>query len=58
MRKDFSNVQATDVNYFKSILGANRVLTEDTDVMPFNIDWIKNCRGKSIDRFVGKKSKR
>ncbi|KOB66588.1 Uncharacterized protein OBRU01_21002 [Operophtera brumata] len=46
-RKDFSTVQSTDVNYFKSLLSEDRVLTEDSDVLPFNIDWIKNCRGQS-----------
>lgn len=46
IRKDFSVVQANDVNYFKSILGDDRVLTEEDEVLPFNIDWIKNCRGK------------
>ncbi|XP_037299286.1 D-2-hydroxyglutarate dehydrogenase, mitochondrial [Manduca sexta] len=46
-RKQFSNVESTDVNYFKRILGEERVLTEETDVMPYNIDWIKNCRGQS-----------
>ncbi|KAL0840487.1 hypothetical protein ABMA28_015729 [Loxostege sticticalis] len=46
-RKDFSTVQANDVNYFKSVLGEDRVLTEEDDVLSFNIDWIKNCRGQS-----------
>lgn len=44
-RKDFSTVQANDVNYFKSVLGEDRVLTEEDDVLSFNIDWIRNCRG-------------
>ncbi|XP_028161858.1 D-2-hydroxyglutarate dehydrogenase, mitochondrial-like [Ostrinia furnacalis] len=46
-RKAFATVQSTDVDYFKSILGNERVLTDDNDVTPFNIDWIKNCRGQS-----------
>lgn len=39
-------MQSSDVNFFKSILGNERVLTDDNDVTPFNIDWIKNCRGQ------------
>ncbi|KAL0840488.1 hypothetical protein ABMA28_015730 [Loxostege sticticalis] len=46
-RKGFATVQSSDVNFFKSILGNERVLTDDNDVTPFNIDWIKNCRGQS-----------
>lgn len=46
-RKEFSYVNPTDINYFKSILSEDRVLTDVNDVMPFNIDWIKNCRGQS-----------
>lgn len=45
-RKAFASVQEKDVDHFKSILGEERVLTDDDDVLPFNIDWIKNCRGK------------
>lgn len=44
-RKEFALVQETDVKYFKSVLSEDRVLTEENDVIPFNIDWIKNCRG-------------
>ncbi|CAH0749820.1 unnamed protein product [Diatraea saccharalis] len=46
-RKNFSNVQAADVSYFQSILGNDRVLTDRDEVLPFNIDWIRNCRGQS-----------
>ncbi|XP_073966159.1 D-2-hydroxyglutarate dehydrogenase, mitochondrial-like [Choristoneura fumiferana] len=46
-RKEFGSVQADDVNFFKSILSEEQVLTEESDVLPFNIDWIKNCRGQS-----------
>ncbi|XP_063379361.1 D-2-hydroxyglutarate dehydrogenase, mitochondrial [Cydia fagiglandana] len=46
-RKEFGVVQSEDVNYFKSILSEEQVLTEESDVLPFNIDWIKNCRGQS-----------
>ncbi|KAL4708420.1 hypothetical protein ACJJTC_019656 [Scirpophaga incertulas] len=46
-RHDFSTVRTTDIDYFKSILGKDRILTDDQDVAPYNIDWIKNCRGNS-----------
>ncbi|XP_049866142.1 D-2-hydroxyglutarate dehydrogenase, mitochondrial isoform X1 [Pectinophora gossypiella] len=46
-RKNFGTVQAADINYFKSILSEQRVVTDESDVLPFNIDWIKNCRGQS-----------
>lgn len=47
IRKDYNTVQETDINYFKSILNESRVLTDENDILPFNIDWIKNCRGQS-----------
>ncbi|CAH0627234.1 unnamed protein product [Chrysodeixis includens] len=46
-RKDFGTIKSSDVSYFKSILNEGRVLTDENDVMPYNIDWIKNCRGQS-----------
>ncbi|KAI5645203.1 FAD binding domain-containing protein [Phthorimaea operculella] len=46
-RKNFATVEAEDVNFFKSLLSEERVLTEESDVLPFNIDWVKNCRGQS-----------
>ncbi|CAG4937300.1 unnamed protein product [Colias eurytheme] len=46
-RKSFGTIHTTDINYFKSILSEDRVITDESDVLPFNIDWIKNCRGQS-----------
>ncbi|XP_053602263.1 D-2-hydroxyglutarate dehydrogenase, mitochondrial-like [Plodia interpunctella] len=46
-RKNFAKLQTKDVEHFKYLLGDERVLTDETDVLPFNIDWIKNCRGQS-----------
>ncbi|XP_072940857.1 D-2-hydroxyglutarate dehydrogenase, mitochondrial [Epargyreus clarus] len=46
-RKHFSPLQQEDINYFKSIFKEGQVLTEESEVLPFNIDWIKNCRGQS-----------
>ncbi|XP_068630279.1 D-2-hydroxyglutarate dehydrogenase, mitochondrial [Battus philenor] len=46
-KQQFGHVQENDVKYFKSILSDDRVLSDPNDVLPFNIDWIKNCRGQS-----------
>ncbi|KAI5645202.1 FAD binding domain-containing protein [Phthorimaea operculella] len=46
-RKDFGKVETKDVDYFKTVLSEEQVLTDESDVLPFNIDWIKNCRGQS-----------
>ncbi|CAK1553553.1 unnamed protein product [Leptosia nina] len=46
-RKNFGSLHDADLNYFRSLLSADRVITEESDVLPFNIDWIKNCRGQS-----------
>lgn len=51
-RKSFGSLQPTDVNYFVSVLSEDRVLTEESDVLPFNIDWIKNCRGKDDNNLI------
>lgn len=46
-KKIFGLLKPADIDYFKTILSEDRVLTEESDVTPFNIDWIKNCRGQS-----------
>ncbi|XP_039749295.1 D-2-hydroxyglutarate dehydrogenase, mitochondrial [Pararge aegeria] len=46
-RKSFGVIQPSDIDYFKTILSEERVVTDESDVLPFNIDWIKNCRGQS-----------
>lgn len=44
-KKTFGLLKPADVDHFKAILSEDRVLTEESDVLPYNIDWIKNCRG-------------
>ncbi|KAJ2938223.1 hypothetical protein O0L34_g17560 [Tuta absoluta] len=46
-RKNFAAVQPKDVKFFKSLLSEDRVLTDESDVLPFNVDWVRNCRGQS-----------
>ncbi|CAG9560244.1 unnamed protein product [Danaus chrysippus] len=46
-RKKFGTVRPSDIDYFRTILSKERILTDEEDVLPYNIDWIKNCRGQS-----------
>ncbi|CAB3252098.1 unnamed protein product [Arctia plantaginis] len=46
-RKNFGVVDSSDVGFFKSILDEQRVLTDENDILPYNIDWLKSCRGQS-----------
>lgn len=50
MRKDFAVLQDTDINYFKSILSEDRVVTDESDILSFNIDWFKQCRGTNDNK--------
>lgn len=44
-RKDFATLQSTDISYFTSILSEDRVVTDESEILPFNIDWFNQCRG-------------
>lgn len=45
-RGNFSTVTDADVARFEQILpGAERVITEPSELEGYNTDWIKNCRG-------------
>lgn len=44
-RGNFNRVTEKDIDFFKSVLGS-RVLTEESDVNGFNVDWLKMVRGK------------
>ncbi|XP_053602261.1 D-2-hydroxyglutarate dehydrogenase, mitochondrial-like isoform X2 [Plodia interpunctella] len=48
IRKKFATVQETDLHYFKHTLGENRVISDESDILPYNIDWVKHCRGALI----------
>ncbi|XP_075970459.1 D-2-hydroxyglutaric acid dehydrogenase [Anticarsia gemmatalis] len=46
-RKNFGTIESADIGFFKSILSEEQVVTDESDILPYNIDWIKNCRGQS-----------
>ena len=46
-RGPYGSVGNTDINIFKEILpGAERVITEASELTGYNTDWLKTCRGK------------
>ncbi|XP_066261640.1 D-2-hydroxyglutarate dehydrogenase, mitochondrial [Euwallacea similis] len=46
-RGNFAFLDSNHLNFFKSVLGAQRMLTDPADCESFNIDWIKSVRGYS-----------
>ncbi|XP_041976038.1 D-2-hydroxyglutarate dehydrogenase, mitochondrial [Aricia agestis] len=46
-RKEFGVLKNDDVKFFQSLISKERVLTDESELLPYNIDWIKNCRGQS-----------
>lgn len=47
-RGPYSNVTDTDISRFKEILpGAERVITDASELIGYNTDWLKTCRGSS-----------
>ena len=45
-RGNFGVLKDSHVTSFEKILGNDRVLTDASDVEPYNVDWIKMVRGK------------
>jgi len=46
IRGDFGSVTANDVEFFKKFLNSpGQVLTEEDDLISYNIDWMGNYRG-------------
>ena len=47
-RGDFGSLAMADVEYFKKFLNTpGQVLTEDDDLLSYNIDWMGNYRGSN-----------
>lgn len=46
-RGSFSKLEQTHLQFFRDLLGSNRVITDEDECQSFNIDWIKNVRGYS-----------
>jgi hypothetical protein len=45
-RGNYSKVTDSDITLFERILpGAERVITDPSELEGYNTDWIKNCRG-------------
>lgn len=48
-RGNFATLQPDDIAFFRATLGENRVLTEESDVEGYNVDWLRIVRGnKSV----------
>ena len=46
-RGNYVILEENDVKFFESILGSNRVLTEEEDLGGYNTDWLGTVRGQS-----------
>ncbi|EEB15922.1 D-lactate dehydrognease 2, putative [Pediculus humanus corporis] len=46
-RKCFNKLSSRDVEYFVSVLGKDRVISDLTDVEPYNIDFARHIKGNS-----------
>ena len=47
-RGPYSQVNDRDISRFKEILpGAERVITDSSELVGFNTDWMKTCRGEN-----------
>lgn len=48
-RGDFGSITAADVEFFKTFLNKpGQVLTDDDDLISYNIDWMGNYRGNTL----------
>ncbi|KRT80424.1 hypothetical protein AMK59_7652, partial [Oryctes borbonicus] len=46
-RGNFATLDQNHLNFFRDLLGENRVLTDPSDCQAHNVDWIRNVRGYS-----------
>uniref|UniRef100_A0A914UKG8 D-2-hydroxyglutarate dehydrogenase, mitochondrial n=1 Tax=Plectus sambesii TaxID=2011161 RepID=A0A914UKG8_9BILA len=46
-RGDYSSLTDADVQHFERLLGAGGVLRDETDIAPYNTDWMSWYRGRS-----------
>ncbi|KAJ8875194.1 hypothetical protein PR048_023089 [Dryococelus australis] len=44
-RGNYNVLSDSHIQFFESILGRERVLTDTADVEPYNVDWLKMVRG-------------
>lgn len=46
-RGPYGNVKDADIDRFKDILpGSGRVITDSSELLGYNTDWLKTCRGE------------
>jgi len=49
MRGDFGSLTTADIEFFKKLLNnPGQVLTDDDDLISYNIDWMGNYRGNAF----------
>ncbi|GLH15669.1 Alkyldihydroxyacetonephosphate synthase [Gryllus bimaculatus] len=46
-RGNYSQLTSDHIHFFESILDKQRVLTDPSDVEPYNVDWLKLAQGQS-----------
>ena len=44
-RGKYSEINESDVSYFRSVLSSSRCVTDAEDIEPHNVDWLKMVRG-------------
>lgn len=47
VRGGYNRVEADDLDRFRAMLDPARVLTDTDDLVPYNTDWWRSCRGES-----------
>ena len=45
-RGKYASLQERDIHFFQSTLEPSRVLVDESDVAPYNVDWLRMVRGK------------
>jgi len=52
-RGDYSSLTSADVEFFKMFLNnPGQVLTEEDDLISYNVDWMGNYRGNVVIYFL------
>ncbi|XP_050425609.1 D-2-hydroxyglutarate dehydrogenase, mitochondrial-like isoform X2 [Adelges cooleyi] len=46
-RGPYAKIETTDIHFFQNILGVNYVITDQTELVPYNVDWLKSVSGYS-----------
>lgn len=46
-RGHYSKLEAADISFFSNMLGKHRVLTNESELEGYNIDWMRTIKGQS-----------